>query len=52
MLQIRSLAFWLETAKMHSDLTGNLLGGVALADMAAAFTRAQQARANGSQVRG
>ncbi len=27
------MAYWLETAKMQSNLTGNLLGGTILADM-------------------
>lgn len=27
------VAYWLETAKMRSQLTGNLLGGLLLADL-------------------
>lgn len=38
-----SLAYWLETAKMNSDLTGNLLGGPLLGDLLARMDTAVSA---------
>ncbi|GFR50752.1 hypothetical protein Agub_g13018 [Astrephomene gubernaculifera] len=48
--KIQQLAYWLETAKMRSNLTSNLLGGVPLADLAAYLQAAAAAAAAGSPV--
>ncbi|GIL62620.1 hypothetical protein Vafri_16819 [Volvox africanus] len=48
--QIQDLAYWLETSKMRSNLTGNLLGGVALADLTNYFRLAATASSNGLQA--
>lgn len=41
---VQGLGYWLETAKMRSNLTGNLLGGVLLADVAESLRAAAGAR--------
>lgn len=49
--QIQDLAYWLETAKMRSNLTRNLLGGVLLQDVATNLQAAASAAPNRTQVR-
>lgn len=51
MLQVIDLAMWLETAKMRSNITGNLLGGALLGDIMSRMTSAVEASNAGSQVR-
>ncbi|EFJ51404.1 hypothetical protein VOLCADRAFT_103449 [Volvox carteri f. nagariensis] len=47
--KIQDLAYWLETAKMRSNLTGNMLGGVALADLVNYFQLAATGATNGTK---
>jgi hypothetical protein len=51
LLQINQLAMWLETSKMHSSLTGNVLGGGLLGDLVQRMAAAEASVSSGSQVR-
>lgn len=44
--EMQQVAYWLETAKMRSELTGNLLGGLALADLLRYLDAAEAAAAS------
>ncbi|PRW05761.1 acid phosphatase [Chlorella sorokiniana] len=44
--EMQQVAYWLETAKMRSELTGNLLGGLVLADLVRYLDAAEAATAS------